>query len=151
MAFHLHRLNLTGTPLREAMNGKAAIATALSQGRMTIENGFIADLAATLNIATEELTRELKDDEQQSWGFYRTSAANKDEVWSNVAAFAATNNISLRSLAHIVGLKEADISNSISGKRQKVFTLTHALKLSASSTPPSDPSTFLPAGTGLER
>lgn len=151
MAFHLHRLNLTGEPLREALKGKGYLATALSQGRVTIQIGFIEELAAGLNIAADELIRPLLEEETHEWSFYRASARNREQVWANVAQFATTNNLSLRTLANIIGMRIADVSNSISGKRQKVLSLDHALKLATTQTPPLDPHSLLPSPEALER
>lgn len=145
MAFHLHRLNLTGEPLRNALSGKAYLATALSQARMPIQAGFIAELATQLNIAADELTRALIEDEAREWSFYRSSANNRAEVWSNVARFAADNNLSLRTVAEVVGMKVQNLSRAISGTRPDVLTLHQAQKLADTRSPPLDPAVFIGA------
>lgn len=151
LAFHLHRLQLTGEALRNALNGKMYLATALSQARMSVEPDFITELAANLSIAADELVRPLLEQESSEWRFYRTSASNREQVWANVAQFATANNLSRRALANIIGMKIADVSNSISGKRKKVLTLDHATKLAATQTPPLDPLSLLPPPDALER
>ena len=137
--------------MRKALNGNAYLATALSQGRATIDHEFIAEIAATLNIKTDELSRPPTENETRKWAFYRISAINREQVWANVQHFAAANNLTHRAVANIIGMKIADVSNSISGKRRKVLTLDHAVKLTAIQTPPIDPLSLLPSPVVLER
>lgn len=144
LAFHLHRLSLTGAPLREALKGKAYLATALSQGRVTVENGFITELATALSIAADELTRPLLENENSEWSFYRTSARNREAVWNNAIEFARRNNHSLREMANTINMKQPDLHFAVSGRRPRVFELEHARRLTSITTPPADPDTFLP-------
>lgn len=151
LAFHLHRLNLTGEPLREALNGKAKLATALTQARASVNHGFIAELAAALNVAADELTRPLVTDETREWSFYRSSAQNRQLVWSNAARLASEQNLSLRDIADIIGLHVSDVAKALAGTSGKVLSLQHAEKLSAIHTPPSDPNALLPPASTPER
>ncbi|HEX2842128.1 MULTISPECIES: hypothetical protein [Hyphomicrobiales] len=143
MAYHLHRLNLTGEPLREALKGKAYLATALSQGRATINHDFILELAATLSIAADELSRAPTDDETMEWAFYRISANNSKAVWSKAIQLAQNNNLSIRDLATLTGIDQAHVVRAASGKKARVFTLDHAQRLAAS-IPSADPHSLLP-------
>lgn len=151
LAFHLHRLNLTGEPLREALNGKATLATALTQARASVNHSFISELAAALNVAADELTRPLIDDETREWSFYRTSAGHRNLVWEHVARFGAEHNLSLNSIADIIGMKAPNLSNAIAGKRPDVLTLQQAALLAATQTPPGDPEAFLPTQDAPDR
>ncbi len=151
MAFHLHRLNLTGKHLRDALNGKARISTALSQARIEISVSAITELASSLNISAGELLRGLTDDEMREWSFYRSSATHSEQVWSNVLAFAQHHNISLRELASTTAIDSADLRKAIRGTRRRIFELAHAQRLAAVTTPPSDPDTFLPIENDHDR
>lgn len=144
LAYHLHRLNLTGEPLREALKGKAYLATAVSQGRATIGHDFITTLAADLNIASDELTRSLGDEEAHQWSFYRHSAQHRAAVWENANAFMRANNISIREAATATGLDFSDLAKAISGKRPRVLELHQALRLTSFTNPPTDPHSLLP-------
>lgn len=144
LAYHLHRLRLTGAPLRGALRGKASLATALSQARASVDHNFIADLAATLNIAADELSRAPTDDEGREWSFYRISAQNRQVVWDNAMEVARRHGMSLRETAAIIGMSVADLSNAISGKRQHILEHHQAQTITALDNPPSDPARFLP-------
>lgn len=149
MAYHLHRLNLTGEPLREALKGKAYLATALSQGRAAIDLNFIAELAAALNIATDELNRAPTDDEAREWSFYRASASNPKAVWQRASEIWTSHGYSLRDAAKIIGIRHADIVNALSGKRSNVFDFKHARKLSDAIGNPID--SLLPSNPPTDR
>lgn len=144
LAYHLHRLNLTGAPLREALKGKAYLATALSQGRATIDHGFIAELATALNISSDELLRDLQDEETRDWSFYRTSANNREAVWENAMAITRRHNMSLRETATAIGMSHADLVNALSGKRPRILEHNQAQIITALDTPPSHPNSLLP-------
>lgn len=151
LAFHLHRLNLTGEPLREALHGKAKLATALTQARASVNHGFITELAAALNLTTDELLRPLFEDETREWSFYRASATNKEAVWSNALAIATDNNLSLRALARTIGMKHTHLVHAAAGAPKKVFTLQHAELLSALTDPPVAPESILPTQNAQDR
>jgi len=144
LAFHLHRLSLTGEPLREALQGKAYLATALSQGRVAIENSFIEGLAVALNIAADELLRPLPQEETNEWSFYRQSAANREAVWEKAMELARLNNMSLRTTAKTIGMDVADLVNARAGKRPKVLEWHQAERLTNKVSPPQNPFSLLP-------
>ena len=144
MAYHLHRLNLTGEPLREALKGKAYLATALSQGRATIDHEFIDELSTAFNIAADELSRSPTPEEDREWSFYRSSAANRDVVWENALEFARSNNLSLRATAQRMGIDYADFRKATTGSRPRVLEFEHAKRLTESTSPPADPNSLLP-------
>lgn len=144
LAFHLHRLNLTGEPLREALNGKAKLATALTQARADISPGFISELATTLNIAADELQRDLTEQETREWGFYRTSATHSETVWQNAVATARRHSLSLRAMAETIGMKQSDLQFAITGQRPRIFELHHARLLLEKTSPSGTPEQLLP-------
>lgn len=151
LAFHLHRLNLTGAPLREALQSKGYLATALSQGRIAIEMGFLSEMATALNIAADEITRPLLEDETSEWSFYRRSAQNRQAVWENVMAIAQRHDLSIRDTAEAIGMDFADLANAVSGKRPRILQRGQAQILAALESPPQHPDTLLPTQVAFER
>ena len=144
LAFHLHRLNLTGAPLRSALHGKSRISTALTQARMSISVRAMAELAVSLNIPAYELTRELTEQESGEWEFYRNSAQNRFHVWTTASAHWRDHGLSDREAANIIGMDHADVMRSMTGKRTKIFSLVHAHRLSAATGGQLHPDFFLP-------
>lgn len=120
-AFHLHRLNLTGKPLLKALNGKARTSTALSQARMTISVAAIAELAAILNTAAEELLRDLTEDEQREWAFYRTSARHHATVWSAIGHLLRDNEMSPTTAARLIRMKRTNLIATLANQRSDVL------------------------------
>jgi hypothetical protein len=144
LAYHLHRLKLTGQPLREVLKRKAYLATALSQARLSVEHDFISHLASSLNISADELTRVPTENEAHEWRFYRLSAANREAVWNNAMALARSNNMSLRATAETIGMDVADLVNAKTGKRIKVLEWHQAQRLVTKASPPQNPYSLLP-------
>ena len=143
LAYHLHRLQLTGKPLREALQGKAYLATALSQGRASIDMDFISSLATSLNITAEELSRTPDEVEAREWGFYRKSALNQKDVWQRAHQLWTENGLSLRQASAIIGMKPPNVANAINGVQPAVFDWQHAEQL-AKAINLSPPESFLP-------
>lgn len=127
MAYHLHRLNLTGEPLRTALNGKLNLTTALSQGRVGITHDFITALATNLNIAADELLRDLLEEESNEWAFYRVSARNKQAVWKQASETWKSRGYSLREAANIIGMDPANLLHVVQGTKTRVFDLSQPL------------------------
>jgi hypothetical protein len=130
LAYHLHRLGLTGEALREALKGKAYLATALSQGRASIDQDFITTLATSLNIAADELSRAPNETEAREWGFYRTSARNPQEVWRRASELWISKGISNTRAAAIIGMKQPNVARALNGKPVDIFDWHHAQRLS---------------------
>lgn len=143
LAYHLHRLHLTGAPLREALKGKALLATALSQARASVDQTFISELAAALNITADELSRTPSDDEAREWAFYRTSARNPQEVWRRASELWTNKGVSNTRAAAIIGMKQPNVARALNGKPADIFDWQHAQRLSDAIKvfPPED---FLP-------
>jgi hypothetical protein len=130
LAYHLHRLQLTGAPLREALKGKAFLATALSQARASVDHDFITELATSLNIAADELSRAPTEIESHEWAFYRHSARNSSSTWEKASETWNSYGLSLREASKIIGMSHADVVRATNGRGDKVFDLKHARKLS---------------------
>ena len=144
LAYHLHRLNLTGEPLREALKGKAYLATALSQGRASIDHDFITELAACLNIAADELLRDPTADEAREWRFYRASAQNQQDVLQRANKLWTEKGLTLRQASAAIGMKHPNVINAISGVQPAIFDWQHAQRL-ADAIDVAPPELFLPS------
>lgn len=143
LAYHLHRLNLNGEPLRNALKGKAYLATALSQGRASIDLNFIDTLAASLSITADELSRPPTEIEAREWGFYRTSARSPREVWQRAAVLWRSRGISNVQAAAIIGMKQPNLVRALNGRPVNIFDWQYAQRLSEAINI-SPPELFLP-------
>ena len=144
LAYHLHRLHLTGAPLREALKGKALLATALSQARASVDQAFISELAAALSITADELSRTPTDEEAREWMFYRTSARNPQSVWRHASELWSKHGVSNKQAAAIIGMKHPNLSLALNGKTSDVFQWNHAQRLSEAINV-APPERFLPS------
>jgi len=86
VAFHLHRLNLVGEPLRNTAILPDRHIALLSTARATLADRDIDELARRLCIHSTDLRRPLTDQETLEWRFYRVSARYPHEVWSRAKA-----------------------------------------------------------------
>lgn len=151
MAFHLHRLNLTGEPLRNALNGKARISTALSQARMDISISAITELAASLNIAADELMRDLTEDESREWAFYRQSASRNEDVWAAAERRWKAHGLSTREAARSMAIPHARILEALSGRHGNILDWQQARSLLDTIDPELPPEALLPQPEHLDR
>lgn len=146
LAYHLHRLNLTGEPLRKALEGKAYLATALSQARTSVDLDFINTLATSLNITADELSRAPNEGEAREWGFYRSSARNPQEVWRRAFDLWTSRGLSNTRAAAIIGMKQPNVARALNGKPAEIFDWRHAQRLSEA-IDVNPPEQFLPPET----
>lgn len=121
LAYHLHRLDLTGAPLREVLKGKAYLATALSQARVSIEPAFITELARALYVAAYELNRDLLHDEAREWSFYRSSAHARRTIWQAVETHIHANNLTHTFAAHTLCMDRQKLVDNFNGRRRNVL------------------------------
>ena len=82
MAFHLHRLGLVGRALREVGYNMHDVAD-LAAGRTSLKSTDTTEMAKRLGIAEQQLTRDLTEQENRIWAFYRRSAADPKYVWNS--------------------------------------------------------------------
>lgn len=142
VAFHLHRLRLSGAPLRTALKSKMMLSTAISQARLTLNDVFILQLAVSLRVAPQELTRQLSQDETNEWAFYRASALN-DATWKIMRDTWQQRGLSHKTAAAIISLSPSHLSEIISGKRTRVLSRTDARLLLAATHPGVTPEDWL--------
>lgn len=144
MAFHLHRLNLIGEPLRKALGEKSYLATALSQARIDISPDFITELAVNLGLRSDDLLRDLLENEAREWSFFRESARRPKEVWAEAQARWEAAGLSQQDVAALTGIRQSHISETISGKRNLALDWHQARSILLAAGADNTPETLLP-------
>lgn len=126
VAFHLHRLGLTGKPLRDCGFCRGHKCVHITQARITLLPSDVEHLARLLKLPLAELTRDLTVKESDVWTFYRYSAANAGVVWQR--AHALWNNRMTTSTAAAVMLidRAAVVRNIRPGCKRGYRVLTYA-------------------------
>lgn len=149
VAFHLHRLRLTGKRLRDA-SGRHDHSD-LVQARITLTAADVAVLAHILGLAPDDLSREPTSAESSEWRFYRYSAFNAGEVWQRAARLWRARGYSDKQAATFMGIDPAlVVKNLKAGNRtgNKVLTFHRVARLLAAIGAPGDPDQLI-AGLSL--
>ena len=121
VAFHVHRLGLNGTALRE-ITGSRADAADLAAARVTLTSADVEQLARQLGIEPLELVRDLQPGEREAWAFYMRSAAFGPEMWSRAVALAENNGLSRRDVGEVLRIDRRNLARALSGTSRVVFT-----------------------------
>lgn len=147
VAFHLHRLNLTGKSLINAKAGISRdIAADLAAARRSLTQHAVVELAGSLGIDHAELSRDLTIDEQREWFFYRVSARHSRKVWNNAHAAWNSAGWSCRHAAEVMGLDESYLRRQTHSLTTDPATLTFppAARLTTALALPLGPAQLLP-------
>jgi hypothetical protein len=144
VAFHLHRTGFLGKRLAASSFLSRPHLQSLTQGRLAISAGEVAELAKKLGIPPRQLLRPLTPGEAALWAFYRTSARHRLHVWRRAQACWQFAGISARLAAAIMRIRIQNVAQAIDGgssgrvlAREPAERLADALYLSAG------PETFL--------
>lgn len=125
VAFHLHRLRLTGKRLREA--SRRHDHSDLVQARVVLTMDDVDRLARALGLPAHDLSRAPTPTEYAEWNFYRYSAFNAGEVWQRAARIWRSRGIADTLAANVMGLDPALVSKNLrSGNRTGNKILTFA-------------------------
>lgn len=147
VAYHLHRLNIRGRRLADALGDfNTHRATALAQGRTALTDATVHQLATLFGLDNYDLTRSLTEAEQREWHFYRVSARHPVEVWSRArSAWSAAGYTNTRA-AHVMHLTPNYVSNNSRNHNDKPTPLTFppARLLSTALALPHGTNTLLP-------
>lgn len=144
MAFHLHRLRLTGEPLLHALNGKVHASTALAQARQPLSEPAVIGVAELLAIDAQELLRPLTEPESREWTFYRISAQNRQHVWNAAKSHWEKSGLSTNQAARAMNISRPRLVNSLYGTRPLIFDWHHATRLLHALDHDTPPEIFLP-------
>lgn len=128
VSFNLHRLGLTGQPLRQA--GLAANkAKDLSQGRLSITQPILDHIAAITGVSAAELTRPLDAQERASFRLFHSR--QRDDVWRTVLHHAKANALSDHDLAAILRLDARRIAEAQRGIADRALTWPELTRLAS--------------------
>lgn len=123
VAFHLHRLGMTGARLRNA-GVDLRTASALTQGRLHLTDTKVAGLASALGVPSDELARNLTAAEKQELTFYRHSAKNARAIWNVV--LASFPSLSEDHIADLTGIDRRRLNSARLGKPERPLTWEEA-------------------------
>lgn len=132
VAFHLHRLKLTGRRLRDCGFCPTYHVAELTQARLHLGMKDVCTLAHRLGIVTNELCRPLTAQEEFEWRFYRLSASRTEHVWKKAQKVWEERGLSLTEAAVIMGIERSVVSrNTKSGNKRgyRVFPYVAAVRL----------------------
>lgn len=147
LAFHLHRLHLTGRALVTAADAITRQRAAdLAAARIPLMTTNVIELAKLLDVPAEELSRPLTDIEHAEWIYYRVSVRNARLVWHNARATWQKAGYSLRHASSVMLLHNSFVSrNSRPGAtKPSPLTLHPADRLTTALSAPYGPEAFLP-------
>jgi len=130
VAYHLHRLRLTGRALAPVRYLSRPGLQDLTQARRPLSDHKAALLAQALNVPPEELTRPLTSDEATAWAFYRASARAPRYVWRQAQSLWRSAGPSNRQAANVMGLPQHAPANALNLRRRPItLTFPPALRL----------------------
>lgn len=132
VAYHLHRLQLTGQALTGVRHLSRPALQDLTQGRLPLTSNTVRSLATSLRLPHRELTRPLTPEETQAWSFYRSSARSPRHVWTAAQSLWRAAALTNRQAADVMGLPHYVPANALNPRRRPI-TLTYApaLRLTA--------------------
>lgn len=126
LAFHLHRLGITGSDMVARTRLKVADMGMVRQGKLSVSGSYVADLAAGLGVAPGELDRALTDEEKAEWEFYRLSWRHRREVWLRARDLWRDYGKRDAWASRAMGVSAPYVCQSISGARE-VSTLARPM------------------------
>lgn len=126
VAFHLHRLRLTGTALVERADGSLSMkaATAIANARMPIEDGDVVGMCARFGLLPDDLMRHLTSNEAYAWAYYRISDKHRDAVWHNAQRAWQNANVPVSKVAAVMRMPRSLVYRQINRNRDATTTLT---------------------------
>lgn len=128
VAFHLHRLERTGSALIEA-GFQREEAVDWAQGRRPLTVQQIYELAKRIAVDVDELVRPLTEAEQRSWEFYRTAAFDPVTVWCNAKILWEERGMTQRGVAKLLDMPPQRVSRAVKGKRPVTMSYEMAVAL----------------------
>lgn len=132
VAYHLHRLKLTGRRLRDCRYCPPYQVTEITQGRVFLQTKDVASLARCLAVEADELSRPLTAQEDVEWAFYRASASQGEKVWQKAHMAWDAAGWSITQAAHVMRLDRSVVQRNITpGNKRgyRVFPYAAAARL----------------------
>lgn len=147
LAFHLHRLGLTGRTLIDAHPIISPQRAAdLTLGRLPLQLSNVPGFAALIGVPAEELTRPLTNAEHAEWFFYRVSARHAASVWASARATWCLHDLSVRQAATAMDLHHSFVLRNSNPRARNIspLTLPPASRLTTALSTTYGPECFLP-------
>lgn len=129
LAFHLHRLHLTGSKLKQSGFTKPHKAHLLSQGRLPLMPRDVDELAAKLGVTVIDLTRPLTPIEQDEWAFYRQSAADRLGVWERAQQAWLEAGLNTTAAAAVMDISLPKVSSALRPEGTRILAYDEAARL----------------------
>lgn len=146
VAFHLHRLRLTGKRLRDCGFVPGYQVRELAQARLRLAIHDVEKLASCMDVPVVELARDLTVREAEIWSFYRASARQAGKVWARARVAWERQHLSVREAALIMGLDRTVVARNTQPHRRrgyKVFPFDAAERLAIALVQAKGPSFLL--------
>lgn len=113
VAYHLRRLGIRWRDVRASGLLPRDDLAELVQGRLTLSEEVVSELAGRLGVSLADLSRPLAEHEAESWAFYRTSARHRLHVWRRAQASWERAGLSLRLAAAVMGVRPYHVAHAL--------------------------------------
>lgn len=149
VAYHLRRLAIGWRAVRHTRLLPRDELADLVQGRITLSERVVQDLATRLSLPSSELSRPLTAPETEAWSFYRESVRHRLHVWQRARASWERAGLSLRLAAAVMELRPYQLTHALlDPERRLVMSYEAATRLAAALEIESG-AQFFTANTGL--
>lgn len=129
VAFHLHRLDLVGEPLRRCAFVPIRHVGDVTSARSPLTSRDVLELAKRLGIDDGELSRPLTEAENEEWAFYRASMRNVLGVWHRAEKLWRHAGMSSADAADILGIDRRTLYRCLSNKDAFALSFEGAQRL----------------------
>lgn len=130
VAYHLRRLRIRWRDVRASGLLPRDDLADLVQGRLSLSEEMVFELAKRLSVPPADLSRPLTEYEAESWRFYRTSARHRLHVWQRAQMSWERAGLSLRLAAAVMGLKPYRVAHALTDpERRFIMTYEDASRL----------------------
>ena len=120
VAYHLRRLRIRWRDVRATGLLPRDDLAELVQGRLTLSEGLVFELAKRLDVSSAELSRPLTEQEAVAWAFYRTSARHRLHVWQRAQVCWERAGLSLRLAAAVMNLKPYQVAHALTDPERRL-------------------------------
>ena len=132
VAYHLRRLTIGWRAVRQTHLLPRDELADLVQGRITLNESIVHELATRLSLPAAELSRPLTEPESEAWSFYRESVRNRIYVWQRARASWERGGLSLRLAAAVMELRPYQLTHALlNPERRLVLSYEAATRLAA--------------------
>ena len=120
VAYHLRRLRIRWRDVRASGLLPRDDLVELVQGRLTLSEEMVSDLARRLGVSPADLSRPLTEHESEGWHFYRTSARHRLHVWRRAQVSWERAGLSLRLAAAVMDLRPYQVVHALTDPEMRL-------------------------------